>query len=380
MIYQRLIILGSSITALAVARNARALSLESLVIDTEAGPATLSSTGQSELVFGRDDEHSIDRILNLGDESSALIATSDYWIQFVADHEERLRSNYRNILHPTGDTLRICLSKADFAGWCQDSRIPAPGFFLANEDRRVPRSELSYPMILRPAETLHHQGVASVPKAIELRDEPELLGWLEMYQKNGVTPFLSESLLHRPLTQFSVCIARRGSDILSLVTRKDRPAPEHCRVGTYVTTCSMPEIESLGRTVAQRLDLQGIAEIEILHAVDTDSSYVIEVNPRPWLQYSLTWASGKDFLRYLLHEKPIVKQSDHVENHSWLNFRADLYNCFSKNDGIVRTGRLGMVKYLRSIARADSYAYFSIRDIRPAWAELKTTAQMFLGR
>lgn len=370
-----LVILGSSITALAIARNARALGVKPTIVDLEAGIATLTARARVHMVSSLAAADTLDQIITLGGPSSSLIATSDPWVEFVAEHETVLRAGYRAVLHPNANVLRSCLSKLEFAHWCRTSGVPAPEFVAGDELEAVRDRGLRFPMILRPAMTLHHEANPAVPKAIEIHSEAELDAWLSTYQAHGIQPFLSQSLLGRPLTQYSVGVARRDHQLVSLVSRKLRPAPEQCRVGTFVATCSAPLVESLGKRVADRLDIQGIAEIEILHAHDTGADFVIEVNPRPWLQYSLVRASGRDFLRFLLQEEIPADEGGDTSTHYWLNFRGDLYNCFSRSGGLVRTGRVGPGEYLASILRTDAYANFAIGDPRPAISEFMTTVR-----
>lgn len=380
MTRESLVILGSSITALAIARNARALSIQPVIVDVEPGIATRSAGCDVRIVSERDESATLDLILSIGGPSAALIATSDYWVQFVADQESALRSHFKSVLHPAADVLRTCLSKTRFARWCRSAGLPATDFITADEIESARRHGLSFPIILRPAATLHHQATPAVPKAIEIHDETELDRWLSRFRQHDLEPFLSQSLLHRPLTQYSVGLARRGSEIVSITSRKLRPAAEQCRVGSCVATCSAPAIEALGRMVAEKLDFQGIAEVEILHAHDTESDFVIEVNPRPWLQYSLVPASGRDYLRFLLREDESAIEPADTAVHHWLNFRGDLYNCFSRTDGLVRNRRISMAQYLATIIRADAHANFSIRDLRPALSELKALAGMLVRR
>jgi hypothetical protein len=63
----------------------------------------------------------------------------------------------------------------------------------------------------------------------------------------------------------------------------------------------------------------------------------------------------------------------------WLDFRNDLRVCFGEH-GLVRTGRLGLGDYLRSIAHANVFARWSLSDPLPVWRDFSTRVRGALGR
>ena len=293
-----LVVLGASITGLAVARDAYQHGLRPIVVDAEDGPGLQSRRVTPINVGAATQAATVDRILSLGGPQAALIATSDHWIRFVIEHRSILSSSYGAIVQPQNATLELCLDKMAFSDWCAASGLPCPEAWIPGRGPRP--TSLGFPVLLRPVRTLHSHRELGLPKAVQARNESELAHWLEQFETRHIVPLVSESLLGRSLEQYSVPFARRGSQMLLFTARKIRPSAELCQTGTCVEMCADERIEQLGRTAVERLDYFGIGEVEILRDTQAGKDYLIEINARPWLQYALAPASNHDFLGLVL--------------------------------------------------------------------------------
>jgi len=358
-----LVILGASITGLAVARDAHQHGLRAVIVDSEEGPGLHSRRATPVRVGPATDAATLDRILGLGGAQAALISTSDHWIRFLIDHRQALAASYGSIVQPANSTLELCLDKMAFSDWCAASGLPSPAAWIPDRGKRA--ASLGFPVLLRPVHTVHSRPDVDLPKAVEARSESELAHWLEQFSARRVVPLVSESLLGRSLEQFSVPFARSDRQILLFTARKVRPSAELCQTGTCVELCTDERIEQLGRTAVERLDYFGIGEVEILRDKQTGKDYLIEINARPWLQYALAPASNHDFLGLVLKLPATGEKSAVRVGKTWLNFYPDLFIAFSRSVGMVRLGRLSLLTYLRSLIRSNVFALFDWRDLRP---------------
>jgi predicted ATP-grasp superfamily ATP-dependent carboligase len=365
---QRLIILGSSLTALAVARDAHALGMEPVVVDTRRGIAFHSRWVRPVVLpQGAVDSQLMQHVLTSGSERDYLIATSDAWLKFVVAHRKTLDDACRAVLHPSNSALEICLDKSKFAAWCLSQGIPSPRTWRVGHEPRP--AGLLPPLLVRPASTLHGGAAASaktvLPKAIEARSEAELDEWLSAFAEQQRAAVVSESLLHQPLTQFSVPFVRAPDNLEVFVARKLRPAPKHCSVGSYVELAPQRDVEHLARRAVEALDYFGIGEAEILRVDSTGQLFLIEINARPWIQYALAPASGHDFLGILVGRPRSMRRV--TNGRRWVNLETDLFGAFSSSMGAVRRGELGLGSYLMSLIRANVYARFNLSDPMPAF-------------
>ena len=362
---RRLVILGSTVTALAVVRDAHAHGLQPVVVDTQDGIAFLSRWAQAcRLPRDASDAHMHARLLELAADGSWLIATGDPWLRRMMPQRAALDEAYEAVLHPSNDALQICLDKHRFAEWCRQHDLSAPLSWWVGSQERPPN--LRAPFLIRPAETLHGRNDAGLPKAVQAADEAELAQWLRAFADAECGALVSESLLRSSLTQYSVPFARRDDELMSFVARKVRPLPERCAVGTCVELSPNRDVEDLGRRAALALDYFGVGEAEILHDHATGRNYLIEINARPWLQYPLAPASHHDFLGLLVG----APRGDAVPlqaGRCWIDMRADLFEAFSSSVGAVRNGDISAASYLASLLRVNVFARFALRDPRPAW-------------
>lgn len=360
----RLVILGSTLTALALARDAHAHHLEPVVLDTQDGIAFCSRWVTAHLLaLDSNDGAILSRLSGLAD-GSCLIATGDPWVRFVMRNRTALDSAFRAVLHPANGVLHVCLDKAQFSKWCAANRLQAPRAWVAAEQTRP--ENLAPPFLIRPAETLHGAPNHGLPKAVEVTDDQELASWLARFAAAGCRALVSESLLGQRLTQYSVPFARANGELLSFVARKVRPDPGQCSVGTCVELAPHPDAEALGRRAAEALDYFGIGEAEVLYSEATGQSYLIEVNCRPWLQYPLAPASGHDFLGMLVDQR--VRHRPQVKSGvRWVDLPSDLFGAFSSSVGVVRNGQLGVGAYVASLLKVNVFARLDVRDPRPAF-------------
>ena len=265
-----------------------------------------------------------------------------------------LSEAFAAVLHPSAEMLNTLLCKSDFMSWCERHGLPTPRAWCPAQGPMP--DNLGFPLLLRPVRTLRSRPDLGLPKAVEVRSPAELCEWKDRFERAGMPTVATESLLGRPLRQYSVSFARHGRFMVSMVAEKRRPAPEYCAQGSFVQVCEAPQIEALGRAVAEKSDYFGIGEVEIIHCERSGQSHIIEINARPWLQYALAMASGRDYLGLMLGRTALpIEGSGSRRYPIWLNFR---------NDRVVRRG-WSWPAYLKSLLGANVYAVYDRRDVKP---------------
>ena len=370
-------ILGSGLTALGVVRSAHRLGLRPIVIDVEEGPATASRLPRKLVFAGADRNTLAGELERLGKgERASLISTTDAWLRVIRAHRETLEGAFAAILHPANGVLDICLNKGSFADWCRENNVPAPHRYdLGSEQLDIPE-DIHFPVMLRPGRTLHSNPVPGIAKATEIDTADSLRRELAKFRAAGVEPIVVESLLARPLTQYSVGFARSSGGIETVVARKLRPPPEACTLGTLVEAVDEPRVRALAVRVVELLDFMGIGEVEVLRDESSDEDYVIEVNARPWMQFTLAVGCGRDLLGFVLDHRDAGPDPGNNAR-VWIDFLSDLYVCFNREAGLVRHGRLRWRDYLASIARANIHSRWAMHDPAPF---LKDAGTLLLAR
>jgi len=362
---QRLVILGTNLTALALARSASRRGIESCVVDVAVGPASKSRLATCFVDGSRSRASLLQQVCRLGAErASWLVSTADAWSFEIIAKRQELESAFARILQPSNEALAICLSKTEFAAWCAVQKIPAPRQYRFDPASFEIADDIVFPLFVRPAVTQHARRHPGIAKATEIHTPRDLRACLQAFEDAKLVPAISESLLGRNLVQVSVGAAMTEGRSMTLVARKVRPLAKACRVGSLVETTTDADAEALALTALHRLGYEGIAEVEILKDADTGRMYVIEINARPWIQFGLAEAAGRDLLGFLLAggrvDAPAAQKS-----RVWLDFSGDLWNCFNRCDGLVRRRSVSFPAYLRSLLRARVYARWSARDPLP---------------
>lgn len=358
-----LIVLGNTLTALSVVRDASRRGLAPVLVDKAWGIACHTRRARLEMLDADAGEaRHLARLVELGRAgSNLLIATGDSWLRFIVRNRAALDGAYARVLHADNAVLETCLNKTRFARWCREHDVPAPLAWFPGQEERP--AQLRLPLFLRPADTLHDRPVKGIPKAAQAHSEAELEAWLKRYAEARVEPLVTESLLGQPLIQYSVAVARAGTRTMSFVAEKVRPGPEACSVGTYVRLSPAPAIEASVLTSMEKLRYFGIAEVEVLYAPETRRHVLIEINARPWLQYALAPASGHDFLGVLIGLQGHERQCK--SGLAWLNFHDDLFACWSRSIGMVRHGHVSLMRYLASVTSSSVHPIFSADDLMP---------------
>lgn len=346
----QLAILGGTPTALAVARDASRHDVATVVIDIDRGPVRHS--------------RAVDRFVQCGEHRDALpylqelgvrdwiIADSDHWLRFIIDYRDVIGD--ATVLHPANDVIEVCLAKHQFARWCTNAGFLTPAVIDAND------SNVPYPVVVRPNHTRH--GDAQVPKACVARNGVEFDEVRSRYDSAAAEFVTTEALIDASTRYFSVGLARRpDGETLSFATEKIRPPVERCRGASFITSCDVPEVCAIATQIAGELNFVGVGEFEF--ASRNGEFSIVELNPRPWLQYGLGAAMGIRLIGFLALGE---QRSDARRDATWIDIGSDVYWCLSRSEGLVWNSRLRLSQFLRQALFADCRPLWSWRDPLPA--------------
>ena len=385
---ERIVVLGNTLTALAIVRHCRHLGLPCVLLHRDAGPACDSRLAHIVDVSDASDTDILERLTGLAREGpSALVADSDGWLRWLAKHREQVDDAFDCVLHPNNDALALCLNKTRFLQWCADQGLAAPRVYPGCDvgalragwqevcgallrDMPLDPTGVEFPLLVRPRETRHGSN-DNLPKAIEIDNPDQLRALLDRYREAGAEPNISQSLLRPRIRQYSVGLARNArAQTAIMVCEKVRPSAEMCSGGTYVVARPDPDVRAFAKNTVERLDYFGIAEIEILKDMDTGEQFLIEINARPWVQYSLSWRSGFDLLTLLIDPDAYDATRERPSKGAWLHFSDDLYAVFSRSEGMRSRGKLTLAGYVLSLLSVRTFAVWSWRDPWPMIAGL----------
>jgi predicted ATP-grasp superfamily ATP-dependent carboligase len=141
------------------------------------------------------------------------------------------------------------------------------------------------------------------------------------------------------------------------------------RASTFVETVESPEIETLAQRFLAEIDFYGLVEVEFKQDAATGSYKLLDVNARCWGYHSLGAAAGVDF-PYLIYAdqlgRPVETGQRARDGVAWMRLLTDAPTAALE----IRARRLSARAYLRELRRRPAEAVFSLRDPKPALAEI----------
>lgn len=332
-----------------MARDARQLGLQTLVLDLDGGAIRYSNAVDEYIACNSYDE-ALGALARVG-APHWLIADSDHWLRFIVANRPRLE--HATVLHASDAAIEICLAKERFARWCRESGFATPAIV----DPQAPA--IRFPVVARPNQTRHRE--VDAPKASVAWNRQELEAVLGEYRRVRAEFIVTEALLDPSTRYFAVCLGRRRDGAtLAFATEKVRPPVVRCRGASYVETRHVPDAVDLARGVAERLGLVGFGELEI--AYHDGTYHLIELNPRPWSQYGLARALGVSLLGFVALEQ---EQPQPRRNASWISVGTDAYWCLSRTDGLVWARQLPLTRFLAQVLGADCRPLWDWHDPQP---------------
>ena len=297
-----------------------------------------------------------------------LFPTTDYYAFILAKYREELSRHFQYHWVDAENLWRI-VDKAQMSGVCRQAGVLIPRTHVTrpDEDPAAVVKGLSFPCLIKPNRSFHSA----------------FLPGLKNYVAGSPEAFLAFYQAHPELKGTTVCqeIIEGGDENMFewivLVRSSGEPGAEFCArklrqyLPGYGVMCfgRSEENEVLAAQALQLLrplGYRGLASLEFKYRVEDGRYYFIELNPRLSWFSALFVDAGVNFpyLSYLdLAESRRPEPTDARQRNGvhWISFAEDLR-------WFLRTrskGGVGLLSWLRSVARARSYAWFDWRDPIP---------------
>jgi D-aspartate ligase len=297
-----------------------------------------------------------------------LFPTTDYHAFILAKYREEL-SKYFQYHWVDAVSLWRSVDKAQMSRVCRDAGVLAPRTYVTRPDEDLAQTvrQLPFPCLIKPNRSFH----CAFPPG------------LKNYVARSPEAFLAFYQAHPELKGTTVCqeIIEGGDDNMFewivLVGRSGEPVAEFCArklrqyLPGYGVMCfgRSEENELLAAQALQllrSLDYRGLGSLEFKYRAEDGRYYFIEMNPRLSWFSALFVDAGVNFpyLAYLdltENQRPEPIRARQRNGVYWISFADDL-RWFRR---ARREGRVGLLSWLRSVARARSYAWFDWRDPIP---------------
>ncbi len=300
-----------------------------------------------------------------------LFPTSDESLSLLAGHEPELTSTALFVL-PERHTMLEILNKDMTKRLAVECGMRIPDTFIASSFAHVreiaPR--MPYPVLFKPRNhySFYLPGRA---KNITFCDPDALTAFFAAYPHLSGMGVFQEIILGGD-GHILVCAAYldRDSEPLAVYTgRKLRQLQPDYGVTSYGISENLPEIAEMTLRFLKRIRYRGLVAVEYVQERNTGEVYFLEINGRSYYHNALFQACGVNlpWIAYLdaVRHPALARAVNPRQKYGirWLDFARDARSFQKKH----KAGQLGWGAWLRSLARARSFAVFALDDLRPFW-------------
>jgi D-aspartate ligase len=308
-----------------------------------------------------------------------LFPTSDYYTCVLAKHREELSRYFQ--FHWVGtENLRRIVDKAQMSLACRDAGVLAPRTHVTRPDDELAdlAEGLSFPCLIKPNRGFNTRWrFPAHVKNVIVRSPAELLAFYQAHPElKGETIF--QEIIEGgddDIFQCTALIRASGEAGAVFCARKLHQYRPGYGVMCFGRSEQNEVVAAQALQLLNALQYRGLASLEFKHRAKDGRYYFIEMNPRlPW--YSALFSDAGVNLPYLAYldltagprsSESIPRQRDGVH---WINFEYNLgWLLLTPSKGGV-----ALLSWLRSLARARSYAWFDWRDPKPF---LRATMNLF---
>jgi D-aspartate ligase len=299
------------------------------------------------------------------DEAPVLYYEADGDLLFVSRNRKRLAEAFRFVL-PDEHLVEALVDKIEFRRFAQRFELPVPpSIVLMQTADLYDLDGLRFPLVIKPAthgdpswrETAGEQYV----KATEVSDLTELTEYAAQTKALGGA-LVAQELIGGDETRmesYHVYIAASGEVVAEFTGRKIRTLPRSFGRSTALCLTDAPDVRQLGRELALRIGLKGVAKLDFKRDPD-GQLWLLEINPRFTLWNHLGAVAGVNIPAAVYADLTGRRRPDvasGAQRVTWSNIWMDAL--------AARDHGISLSRWVSTVAHYDVKAPFSWDDPLP---------------
>ena len=301
-----------------------------------------------------------------------LFITSDYFFNIILNNKKILNEFFLMNL-PDNNILKSVSNKYIQYELALKAGIDVPVTFLINNLEKINeiKHQLRYPAFIKAEDvTSWHKVMNKHDRQIKgyvVNNSEELAEKINFILKRGVQSVLVQEVIQGPDTNhFKFCsyVSQNGEFLLVFTLQKIRQHPIRFGIGSIIKSIDYPELEKIGKKFFTNINYRGVGSAEFKLDEKNGKLTLIELNPRYWLQNSLTDKCGLNFplMDYLetTQQKPQPKYTFKT-NIKWIN----IYMDFSSFLAYRAIGEISLKDWFSSLKGEKIFSDLSYTDIKP---------------
>jgi predicted ATP-grasp superfamily ATP-dependent carboligase len=294
-------------------------------------------------------------------DSPVLYYGDDATLLLVSRHRERLAEAARFVI--ASETLIEGLTdKLSFGALAARLGLPVPPAQAVSPARQEPQDiDLPFPVVVKPR--LHANAwdtLVGGAKALVADSPGDLLGIWPALAATGIE-LLAQEYVPGPETAIESYHAyvAGGSIVADFTGRKIRTLPRVGGESTAVEITDVEDVRSLGRTVVDLVELEGVAKLDFKRGPD-GRLHLLEINPRFNLWHFPGAIAGVNL--------PALVYADLTDGHRPAagRARAGVRWCYHVHDAeAARQEGIPLHRWLPWALRCEAISVFDLRDPMP---------------
>jgi D-aspartate ligase len=284
------------------------------------------------------------RFASAEEEKPVLYYEGDWDLLVVSRYRERLSEVFRFVV-PEATLVEDLVDKARFRALGNRLRLPVPRSVPVSPAQAPPDEiDLSFPLIIKPLtrQSQTWEPFAGAAKAVRVETPADLRAlWSRLAETDQ--ELLAQELIPGPETlieSYHAYVDDQGEIAGEFTGRKIRTYPASFGFSTALTTTDAADVVDLGRELAQRLGLQGVAKFDFKRSPG-GRLVLLEVNLRFNLWHHLGAKAGVN-LPSLVYSDLVGFPRPHVAR-----ARAGVRWCYHRHDArAARAAKIPLARWL----------------------------------
>lgn len=229
-------------------------------------------------------------------EPPVLFYEEDSQLLLVSRHRERLARSFRFVV-ADAELVESLVDKGRFLDLAERHGLPVPATRRVRpaEDSRPPDLGLRFPVVVKPlVRDGRWSAIGGAGKAVLARTPQALRELWPRLGAAGDADLLVQELIEGPearIESYHAYVDGRGEVAGEFTGRKIRTFPLSMGHSTAVAISDAADVAALGRDLARRLGLRGVAKFDFKRGPD-GALHLLEINPRFNLWHHLGAVAG----------------------------------------------------------------------------------------
>jgi predicted ATP-grasp superfamily ATP-dependent carboligase len=365
-------VMGCNITGLSVIRSLGTKGIPIIGLDKDKNQLGLYSKYCNKNIapdpFLEEKEY-IDFLVEIGqllNDKGVLIPSSDIESLAILKNKTKLEKYYHFIMSdlPVSEKL---INKILFYKTLEKLEIKHPKTYYAKNEEEVMEisKEIKYPCIIKPAISCYFR-LDFDAKVVVVNSKEELYyNWIKLKECNHET--LIQEIIYGEAEKMHGLNAYYGKDFCSenvFMYQRIREWPHFFGNGSFLKKTYEPELKNIVSDLIKNIQYFGIIDAEFKKDEKDGSFKLLEINSRPWMQYSFSAAYGCDVGYFAYMDavgKTIEKQSECTEDLRWVILSEDIRSSLKS----IKNNKMSFNQWISSYKCKKIHAFFDIKDPIP---------------